>query len=47
MSEFSRIFDHDVPADFLVFRPEGFEKRLAVGGPFLEMVVMEGKVLYG
>jgi hypothetical protein len=33
--------------DFLVYRPEEFEKRLKMGGPFLKGVLREGKVLYG
>jgi len=33
--------------DFLVYRSDEFEKRLAMGDPFLEMIVSEGKVLYG
>jgi hypothetical protein len=43
----SRLIDRNLPADFLVYRPEEFEKRLAMGDPFLEMIVAEGKVLYG
>lgn len=47
MIEVSRLIDRNLPADFLVYHPEEFEKRLAMGDPFLEMVVAEGKVLYG
>jgi predicted nucleotidyltransferase len=47
MIEVSRLIDRNLPADFLVYRPEEFEKRLAMGDPFLELVVAEGKVLYG
>jgi predicted nucleotidyltransferase len=47
MIEVSRLIDRDLPADFLVYRRDEFEKRLAMGDPFLEMVVAEGKVLYG
>jgi len=45
--EVSRLIDRNIPADFLVYRPEEFDKRLAMGDPFLEMIVAEGKVLYG
>lgn len=45
--EVSRLIDRDIPADFLVYRPEEFEKRLAMGDPFIEMIITEGKVLYG
>jgi predicted nucleotidyltransferase len=47
MIEVSRLIDRDIPVDFLVYRPDEFEKRLKMGDPFLEMVVAEGKVLYG
>jgi predicted nucleotidyltransferase len=47
MIEVSRLIDRNLPADFLVYRLDEFEKRLAMGDPFLEMVVSEGKVLYG
>lgn len=45
--EVSQLIDRDIPADFLVYRPDEFEKRLAMGDPFLEMIITEGKVLYG
>ena len=45
--EVSRLIDRNLPADFLVYRRDEFEKRIAMGDPFLEMVVAEGKVLYG
>jgi predicted nucleotidyltransferase len=47
MIEVSRLIDRDIPVDFLVYRPDEFEKRLKMGDPFLEIVVAEGKVLYG
>jgi predicted nucleotidyltransferase len=45
--EVSRLIERDVPVDFLVYRPEEFEKRLKMGDPFIELVIKEGKVLYG
>jgi len=33
--------------DFLVYRPEEFDSRLALGDPFVAAIVAEGKVLYG
>ena len=45
--ELSRIIDRNIPVDFLVYRPEEFEKRLKMGAPFLKAVLKEGKVLYG
>ena len=43
----SRIIDRNIPVDFLVYRPEEFQKRLEMGDPFLKAVLKEGKVLYG
>ena len=45
--EVSSLIERDVPVDFLVYRPEEFEKRLSLGDPFIELVLKEGKVLYG
>lgn len=47
MIQVSRLIDRNLPADFLVYRTEEVEKRLAMGDPFLEMIMAEGKVLYG
>jgi predicted nucleotidyltransferase len=47
MIEVSRMIDLNIPADFLVYRPEEFQKRLDMGDPFLQMILEEGKVLYG
>src|SRR4030066_912835 len=44
--ELSRIIDRNIPVDFLVYRPEEFQKRLEMGDPFLKAVLKEGKVLY-
>lgn len=45
--EISRLIERDVPVDFLVYRPDEFEKRLRMGDPFIELVLNEGKTLYG
>ncbi|PKN29023.1 MAG: hypothetical protein CVU64_10355 [Deltaproteobacteria bacterium HGW-Deltaproteobacteria-21] len=45
--ELSRLIDRDIPVDFLVYRPEEFEKRPQMGDPFLKAILKEGKVLYG
>lgn len=45
--ELSRIIDREIPVDFLVYRPEEFEKRLKIGDPFLKSILEEGRVLYG
>ena len=47
MIEVSRMIERNIPADFIVYRPEEFQKRLAMGDPFLQMILEEGKVLYG
>jgi hypothetical protein len=47
MIEVSRLIKRNIPADFLVYRPEEFAKRLSMGDPFIEMILEEGKVLYG
>lgn len=45
VSEF--LIERNIPVDFLVYRPEEFEKRLEMGDPFLKAILKEGKVLYG
>jgi predicted nucleotidyltransferase len=45
--EVSSLIERDVPVDFLVYRPDEFDKRLELGDPFIELIVKEGKVLYG
>lgn len=45
--ELHRLIERDIPVDFLVYRPEEFERRLALGDPFLKAVLREGKVLHG
>jgi predicted nucleotidyltransferase len=45
--ELSRVIDRNIPVDFLIYRPEEFNKRLKMGAPFLKAIVKEGKVLYG
>ena len=45
--ELSRLIDRNIPVDFLIYRPDEFEKRLKMGDPFLKAIIKEGKVLYG
>jgi predicted nucleotidyltransferase len=45
--ELSRVIDRNIPVDFLIYRPEEFNKRLKMGDPFLKSILKEGKVLYG
>jgi predicted nucleotidyltransferase len=44
--ELSSIIERNIPVDFLVYRPEEFEKRLKMGDPFLKSVLKEGRVMY-
>jgi len=45
--ELSPMIDRNIPADFLIYRPEEFNQRLQMGDPFLKTILKEGKVLYG
>ena len=45
--ELHRLIDRNIPVDFLVYRPEEFDGRLAMGDPFLEAILRDGKVLHG
>ena len=45
--ELSRMVNRNIPVDFLVYRPEEFEKRVEMRDPFLKAIIKEGKVLYG
>jgi predicted nucleotidyltransferase len=45
--ELSPIIERNIPVDFLIYRPEEFEKRLEMGDPFLKAILREGRVLYG
>ena len=45
--EVSSIIERNIPVDFLIYRPEEFEKRLEMGDPFLKAILREGRVLHG
>ena len=45
--ELSRLIDRNIAVDFLIYRPDEFEKRIEMGDPFLKTIIKEGKVLYG
>jgi len=47
IKELSRLINRNIPVDFLVYRPNEFEKRVSMGDPFLKLIIEEGKVLYG
>ena len=41
------MIDRNIPMDFLIYRPDEFNKRLQMGDPFLRSIEEEGQVLYG
>jgi predicted nucleotidyltransferase len=45
--ELSRLIERNIPIDFLIYRPEEFNKRLEMGDPFLKVILKEGKVVHG
>ncbi len=45
--QLSKMINRNVPVDFLIYRPEEFNKRLRMGDPFIKLIAKEGKVLYG
>ncbi|MFI5339437.1 MAG: nucleotidyltransferase domain-containing protein [Candidatus Methylomirabilales bacterium] len=45
--ELYRLIDRRIPVDFLVYRPDEFNRRVAMGDPFLKAILREGTVLYG
>ena len=45
--QLSGMINRNIPVDFLIYRPEEFEKRVQMGDPFLKSILKEGKVLYG
>lgn len=34
-------------SDFLIYTPDEIKRRLALGDPFIEEIMQEGKILYG
>lgn len=45
-SEVSRLFDHKVATDVLVYSPYEVKKELWLGNPFIKKIIDNGKVLY-
>ena len=41
------IFPRPFPIDFIVYKPEQFERRKRMGDFFIKDIVSKGKVLYG
>lgn len=42
-----RLIKKNLPADFLVYRPEEFETCLKIGDPFVKTILEEGRILHG
>ena len=47
MRQLDELIDRNIAADMLVYRPDEFEERIKLGDPFIEMILREGRVLYG
>jgi len=47
MQEIYRLVEKGFAADFIVYTPKEVEKRLALGDPFIKMVIERGRILYG
>jgi len=45
--EVSKVLDHEVALDILIYTPYEVKKRLYLGDPFIEQILREGKTLYG
>ena len=45
--ELRKLVDESLPVDFLVLKPDELKIRLEKEDPFVEMIMKEGKVLYG
>jgi hypothetical protein len=41
------MIERDIPIDLIIYRPEEFNGRIAMGDPFLKAILSEGKVVYG
>ncbi|MDN3515821.1 MAG: nucleotidyltransferase domain-containing protein [Candidatus Brocadia sp.] len=45
--ELYRLMDTDAPVDYIVYKPEEVEERLALGDPFVKQIFKKGIILYG
>lgn len=45
--ELYRLMDTDVPVDYIVYKPEEVEERIALGDPFVKKIFKQGKFLFG
>lgn len=47
MRELDDLVERNIAADMLVYRSDEFDQRTKLGDPFIEMILKEGRVLYG
>jgi len=47
MNQVRKLIKKKVPADFLVYQSEEFQRLVDSGEPFLQVILKEGKLLYG
>lgn len=47
MKELEDLIEYDLPVDLLVYRPDEFDERVKMGDPFIKLIILKGKVLYG
>ena len=45
--ELYRLMDTVAPVDYIVYKPEEVEERIALGYPFVNKIFKKGKFLYG
>lgn len=47
MYQLRRLIEKNLPADFLIYRPQEFQELIDSGEPFTRLILEKGKVLYG
>jgi predicted nucleotidyltransferase len=47
MYQVRKLIKKNLPADFLIYRPEELEELINYGEPFTKLILEEGRILYG
>lgn len=47
LREIYHFVDTDLPVDMLVYKQSEFDERYKMGDPFIKLIVMKGRVIYG
>jgi predicted nucleotidyltransferase len=47
MRELDDLVDRNMAADLLVYRPAEIHERIQLGDPFIQIILKEGRVIYG